>query len=121
MEKANRYQPRKFTPGEYDQLVGNKIPDLVKKDGFTPVTHRANDAEYMISLRNMLTAESEQLFSGNNVTTVIEKIARIRILLTAVEEFAGIDRVGQVESIRDIIESREGTFSRRIMLEKVEE
>jgi len=108
-----------YQPGEYDKLVGNKVPNLIKKEGNIPVTHIASDTDYWFKLKGKLIEGSDELFSSNGVIEMTERMAQISQILKAIAEFADIDD-RQIESMRELIEFRQGCFSKRIILDRID-
>ena len=110
---------REYPSGKYDELVGNKVPNAIKKDGKTSVTHIASDGEYWLKLKGKLKEGPDEIFGSDNVIEMTEKLAQISQTLKAIAEFAGIDE-RQIENARELIEARDGSFSKRIILERVD-
>lgn len=90
-----------------DKLVRNNIPDIIIKNGETPKTHIADDAEFKARLKDKLQEEvHEYLESGQT-----EELADILEVLYA------LDDKDTIEYLRKRKAEDRGTFSKRIILD----
>lgn len=101
---------------QYNKLVRDKIPQIIKGRGFNPVTHIANDNEYWQGLKNKLQEEIEEFLEDDGN---IEEIADIMEVLDAIFSFKNIDREN-IEKIRIKKSKEKGAFQKKIILESVE-
>ncbi|WP_114578870.1 nucleoside triphosphate pyrophosphohydrolase [Saliphagus sp. LR7] len=100
----------------YDKLVRDRIPEIVEADGETPITHRADDAEYDRRLREKIVEEAREFEESGDP----EELADVLAVVEAICAFEGIDPERLAELRREKRERR-GGFGDRIVLERVDE
>jgi len=99
---------------EYDKLVRDKIPEIIKKSGFNVKTYICNDQEYFKRLKKKLQEETEEFLDEESV----EELADILEVLYALAKYKNISR-DQLEAVRAKKEKERGTFDKRIVLTNV--
>lgn len=108
----NRESP---TIEEYDKLVRDNIPQIIKDDGETPITEVVHDEKYRRRLRQKLEEEvNEYLESGE-----AEELADILEVVYALGEEDGCDST-RLEELREKKRENRGGFDRGIVLKKIE-
>ncbi len=97
---------------KHGKLVRDRIPDIIREHGETPVTHVASDDEYWQRLLVKLREEVDEFID----TPTTEELADIQEVIDAIYDFKGFDRTAVEEQL---IEKRErrGGFTRRIVLD----
>lgn len=97
----------------YNKLVRDKIPEIIRANGGKPIAHVANDTEYWEKLKEKLLEEVAEF----NASEAIEEIADIFEVIDAICAFKHIT----LEQCNDIklkkFEER-GGFSNKIILEE---
>lgn len=114
------------SPGneQYPKLVRDKIPGIIKKDKKIPVFHQADDKEYYFALRNKLNEEVAELLSADSRAGFVEEVADVLDVLEAMMSLStGRNRITfqEVENMRHLKQTTKGKFSRRIILDKIED
>ncbi len=99
---------------KYNKLIRDKMPAIMKKDGKTVKTHRAEDKEYYQKLKAKLIEESSE-YSHDEST---EELADVLEVVYALLEFKGVGR-SEIELIREKKASERGTFRDRLVLDEV--
>jgi predicted house-cleaning noncanonical NTP pyrophosphatase (MazG superfamily) len=110
--------------GDYPKLVRDKIPAIIQRDGKTPVFHQADDKEYYFALRDKLNEEVAELLGAQTRGAFIEEIADVMDVLDAMMSLSrGRDRItfAEVENVRHLKQTKRGKFTRRTILDRVEE
>ncbi len=98
---------------KHDKLVRDRIPDIIRAKGGTPVTHLATDEEYMARLDQKLMEEATEFFESRDP----EELADILEVVYALAQSKGISRE-KLERIRARKAQERGSFTRRIVLEE---
>lgn len=98
---------------KYDKLVRDKIPEIIKNNGETPITHIASDEEYQQKLKAKLQEEVNEFLEDSSK----EELADILEVIYALCDFYKIDKneLGQLR--KDKAEKR-GGFKNRIVLDE---
>ena len=100
----------------FNKLVRDNIPEIILKDGWTPVTRILEDAEYKKELEDKLKEECNEVIESDS-TTRIEELADVLEVVRALAKIEG-------KSLNDVIEVAEakklkrGAFDKKIYLEK---
>jgi len=98
---------------KYNKLVRDRIPEIVKKNGESPITHTADDDEYWLKLKEKLREEAEEFAKDGNE----EEMADILEVLRAIAEFKKVD-MKQLERLRKKKADERGGFGKRIILDE---
>lgn len=99
---------------DYNKLIRDKIPEIIKEDGEEPVTHIADNQEYRRKLKEKLQEEAEEFIEDNNT----EELADILEVIYAICEFEDVS-FEEIENIRQNKKSERGGFSEKIILEEI--
>jgi predicted house-cleaning noncanonical NTP pyrophosphatase (MazG superfamily) len=100
---------------EYDKLVRDEIPDIIREDGEEPVTHRATGDEYRDRLAAKLVEEAEEFAENRNVA----EIGDVLDVVDAICAARDIDR-DRLDDMRASKTDERGGFVEGIVLERVE-
>lgn len=98
----------------YNKLVRDKIPELIKKDGKTPVIRTLTDAEYKTHLERKLDEETGEYHESKS----LEELADILEVVIALAEAQGC-------SFADLVDlqvkkaAKRGSFKKKILLLEV--
>ncbi|WP_440766357.1 nucleoside triphosphate pyrophosphohydrolase [Natronorubrum sp. DTA7] len=100
---------------EYDKLVRDDIPEIIERDGNTPVVHVASEDEYERRLLEKLDEEVAEFRESR----VIAELADVLEVIHAIREHEEVstDRLSELRAEK--AEER-GRFEDRIVLERVE-
>ncbi|SDR00765.1 nucleoside triphosphate pyrophosphohydrolase [Natronobacterium texcoconense] len=102
-------------PREYDKLVRDDIPEIIERDGETPVVHTADDNEYGRRLLEKLDEEVTEFRESEE----IEELADVLEVVHAIRAHEGVSRE-RLEDLRSEKAQERGRFEERIVLERVE-
>lgn len=100
---------------EYHKLVRDDIPEVVRENGETPVTHVAEDAEYRMRLREKLCEEAEEFRESGDS----EELADVLEVLAAIRDAEGVAQA-ELDRLREEKAEERGRFSEGVVLERVE-
>lgn len=97
----------------HDKLVRDGIPDIIRKNGGTPVTHVATDAEYAAKLKEKFSEELSEYLQDESLA----EMADVFEVITAILELKGWTIEGVVAEQQKKRAER-GTFEGRVILEE---
>jgi len=95
----------------YNKLVRDKIPDLIRQQGQTPLTRTLSAQEYSAELEKKLDEEVAEFHRDQNV----EELADILEVVFALNESLGHSRQELMEAYQQKHDLR-GGFSQRVFL-----
>lgn len=98
---------------QYNKLVRDKIPQIIKDKGENPIVHIASDEEYQQKLNEKLREEVDEFLKDDNK----EELADILEVIYAICEFRGIGK-SEIENIRQEKFEKRGGFKDKIILEE---
>lgn len=101
---------------EYDKLVRDKIPEIIKAKGKLPITHIAAAGEYGEALERKLHEEVAEFLENPSA----EEAADILEVLHAICVLKNVD-LSSLEAVRRKKAEERGGFGQRIILERVVE
>lgn len=100
---------------EYNKLVRDKIPDIIKEAGEKPITHIAEEKEYEKALARKLQEEVAEFLANPSIEEVID----IFEVIYSICVIKGIP-TNKLEEIRQKKADKRGSFKNRIILERTE-
>ena len=98
---------------EYKKLVRDNIPDIMIKNGATPITRILTQEEYLHELKRKLLEETNEFLESES----IEELADIEEVIIAILEATNQNK-DTLEKIRKQKVKKRGAFKKRIFLEK---
>ena len=100
----------------HNKLVRDKILEIIKQAGKTPVAHILSDGEYLSELDKKLNEECAEYQADKN----IEELADMLEVMYAIAEARGWS-VSELEAVRRDKAEKRGGFKDKIYLEYVED
>lgn len=101
----------------YNKLVRDKIPNIIKEKGETPVIKVLNENDYKKEIEKKLYEEYKELIeaSGN------ERIEELADMLEVIRALASLENknLNDIIDIADKKKKKRGAFDEKIFLEKV--
>ncbi|WP_232701381.1 nucleoside triphosphate pyrophosphohydrolase [Halobacterium wangiae] len=101
---------------EYDKLVRDRIPEVVREDDETPVTHRVDGEAYRDRLADKLLEEATEYAESR----AVEELADVLEVVAAIREARDVSSE-ELEAIRAEKAAERGGFTDGVVLERVEE
>jgi len=98
---------------KYNKLVRDKIPDLIKQKGSTPVIKIASDEEYLGKLIEKFKEESDEFLKEFSE----EELADLLEVIYAICDFKKINREN-LEILRKEKSEKRGSFKNKIILKE---
>ena len=102
----------------YQKLVRDKIPDIIRANGETPITRTLKTAEYRTELHKKLLEEANEIITANTKTAQLEELSDLLEVMLAI----GKIHHAELEDIIQLCEqkrAKRGGFDQRIFLEGV--
>ena len=96
----------------FRKLVRDKIPEVIRNNGETPIVRILDDEEYERELNKKLKEEVDEYFVDGN----IEELADIEEVLRALVELKGVS-YEKFEKIRKSKCEKRGAFKDKVFLE----
>ncbi|WP_224449116.1 nucleoside triphosphate pyrophosphohydrolase [Haloprofundus salilacus] len=100
---------------EYEKLVRDDIPRIIRESGERPVTNVADGEEYRRRLAEKLVEEAEEFAESRDT----EELADVCEVVDAIREALGVDDA-ELDRLRREKRDARGGFGRGIVLERVE-
>jgi len=100
---------------EYNKLVRDKIPEIIKQNEQIPITHIAGDEEYFKKLKEKLTEEVNEFIANENS----EELADIIEVIYAIVNNRNVTKE-ELEKIRKEKAEKRGGFTKKIILDRTE-
>ncbi|HHD80159.1 MAG TPA: phosphoribosyl-ATP pyrophosphohydrolase [Campylobacterales bacterium] len=101
---------------KYNKLVRDKIPEIIKNKGITPITHIASDEEYQQKLKAKLQEEVNEFLEDNSQ----EELADILEVIYALCNLYNFDK-DKLEQLRKDKAEKRGKFKDKIILDETKE
>ena len=98
---------------KYNKLVRDKIPEIIKKNNKTPITHIANNEKYWKKLKEKLMEETNEFLEESTE----EELADILEVINSICDFKKINKQ-KLEEIRKIKKEKKGGFDNKIILDE---
>ncbi len=102
---------------QYNKLVRDNIPEIIKKKGGVTRTHIAADAEYLAKLKEKLSEEVKEFLEATDAAHAAEELADILEVIYALGETKNASRE-RLESLRRKKSCERGAFKQKIILEE---
>ena len=99
---------------KYNKLVRDKIPEIIKKDNSTPITHVADNEEYWDKLKEKLSEEVNEFLKQSTE----EELADILEIIFAIRDHMKINPE-KLEQTREQKAQKRGGFKKKIILDHV--
>ena len=98
-------------------MVRDKIPEIIKSNGWEPITRVLTDDEYKIELEKKLNEEYQEVLNA----TGRDRIEELADMLGIIKYLAKLENVtlDDVMAIANAKRSKKGAFNDKIFLEKV--
>jgi predicted house-cleaning noncanonical NTP pyrophosphatase (MazG superfamily) len=106
---------RKLIMKQYNKLVRDNIPAIIKASGGVPHTTILNNDDYLKALGNKLVEEALEA----KQTPIVEELADVMEVLLAIAENQGIS-LQEIEKARIKKNQTNGSFEKRIFLESTD-
>lgn len=101
----------------YNKLVRDKIPNIIKEKGETPVVRTLDESEYKNELEKKLYEEYKEVIEA----TGSDRVEELADMLEVIRALANLENknLNDVISVADRKNEKRGAFEEKIFLEKV--
>lgn len=104
----------------YNKLVRDNIPAIIEKSGKKPNYHVLSQDEFKDALKAKLVEEVNEFLKAETEDAMIEEVADIHEVLSAIKETFRLSHIGVYYYAIDKREDK-GGFNKRYLLESVED
>ena len=101
---------------EYDKLIRDKIPDIIKRNNKIPMTHIASEKEYNEKLNQKLIEEVNEFVKDQNIGELVD----ILEVIHAIAENINISKE-KLENLRKEKAAERGSFKNKLILDEVKD
>ena len=101
---------------EYDKLVRDRIPEVVRENDERPVTHRVDGEAYRDRLADKLVEEAAEYAESRDA----EELGDVLDVVAAIREARDVD-AEELDELRAEKTAERGGFADGVVLERVEE
>ena len=98
----------------YQKLIRDNIPEIIKANGQIPVVRALNDQEYLAALNQKLGEETAEYLEDNNIGELCD-ILEVAFAIAKARGWAEED----IAACRDDKNAKNGAFEKRLFLKKV--
>lgn len=101
----------------FNKLVRDKIPDIIKNDGYNVVMRTLSDEEYRVELYNKLNEECQEVLNSKTSQETIEELADVLEVINCIANLENKD-ITDVMYIAKQKRLIRGSFKEKVFLEK---
>lgn len=101
----------------YNKLIRDRIPEIVKANGWIAVTKKLDKKQYIIELKRKILEEAKELNEGNGTKNLIEELADIQEIIDAVLTEKKI-KFTEFRKIQATKRKKRGGFKKQLFLLK---
>ncbi len=105
---------------QYDKLVRDRIPEIIKKEGKQLTVITLEEPEYLDQLDRKLKEELAEYLASSDIQSQVEELADILEVIYAIAEAKGVS-VQELETVRRKKAEKRGAFKGRVFLRWVED
>jgi predicted house-cleaning noncanonical NTP pyrophosphatase (MazG superfamily) len=104
---------------KFNKLVRDRIPEIIKNDGWTPIIKILKDKEFFNALKNKISEEAEELIKARSREDIINEIIDIQELLDVLGIELKLSKL-KVKNLQKIKNKKRGGFKKKLFLIKEE-
>lgn len=105
---------------QYDKLVRDRIPEIIKKEGKQLTVITLEEPEYLDQLDRKLKEELAEYLASSDIQSQVEELVDILEVIYAIAEAKGVS-VQELETVRRKKAEKRGAFKGRVFLRWVED
>lgn len=100
---------------KFDKLIRDKIPEIIRNDGWMPIIRVLKNKEYQIALKNKILEESGELVKAKSEKDIINEIIDIQELLDALGTELKLSKL-EIKNLQKIKNKKRGSFKKKLFL-----
>ncbi|MFC1633038.1 hypothetical protein ACFL1U_02780 [Patescibacteria group bacterium] len=104
---------------EYNKLVRDKIPEIIKKNNEIPATEVLKWREYMQALKDKVCEEAQELADAGDRKEVLNELADLQELIDTIRKESKLTKA-QITTAQKKKRQERGGFKKRIFLKWTE-
>jgi len=104
---------------EYNKLIRDRIPEIIKKAGEAPQVRVLDEEEYISEIKKKILEEAKELVEAKNKKEVINEIIDIQELIDSLIAEIGLSKL-EVWELQRRKNKKRGGFKKRLFLIKTE-
>ena len=104
----------------HNKLVRDKIPQIIKDSGKTPITKILNEKEYITELRKKSQEELQEYLTAETDEEALEELADLLEIIHALAKVHG-STIEEVDKIRAEKAAKRGGFTDKVFLIEVQD
>jgi len=104
---------------KYNKLIRDKIPEIIKNAGWTPMVRILNKKEYLKEIKKKFTEETKELVKAKTKKEIINEIVDIQELIDTLIYEIGLTK-SELEKQQKIKNKKRGGFKKKLFLIKTE-
>jgi len=99
----------------YNKLIRDKIPEIIKDAGWTPIVKVLNKKQYLTALKKKVLEEAEELIKARSKEDITNEIVDIQELLDALASEIGLTK-SEIKNQQKVKNKKRGVFRKRLFL-----
>ncbi|MGG0643536.1 nucleoside triphosphate pyrophosphohydrolase [Sporosarcina gallistercoris] len=104
----------------YNKLVRDRIPEIIKMDGKTPITRILSEQEYILEVQKKMHEELTEYEEAIHTDNRLEELADLLELIHAASSLHGVSPA-ELEKLRARKAEQRGGFAKGIYLVEVQD
>lgn len=100
---------------KYNKLVRDKIPEIIKKDGWMPKVKTLRKTEFFTAVRKKVLEEAKELIRAKDKTGIVNEMLDIQELLDVIALEIKITKL-EIKKLQDIKRKKRGGFKKKLFL-----
>lgn len=100
---------------KYNKLIRDKIPKIIKDDGWIPILKTLNKKEYLLALKKKVLEEANELINAKNKKDILDEIVDIQEILDALTLEIGLTKT-EIKNQQKQKNKKRGAFKKRLFL-----
>lgn len=101
----------------YNKLIRDKIPQIIKDDGWQPALKKLSDKDYLKELKKKMVEEAEELNEAKSKDDIINELADIKEIVDSLIKYYDFDKK-TIDKKQNSKRKERGGFKKKLFLIK---